>query len=490
MSRTLPTAAEARAHPVAWAMYASGGEWQPARHLWYLSDRLMRLYRGEGKRLLISIPPGHGKSEFASKYYPAWHMGTRPETRVILTSYAQEITREWSRGIQGSLSEHGDVFGVTVNTRASVDRWDVFDAVSQRRTGGSMRAVGMEGAITGRRAEIMICDDPIKGPEQANSEAHREAVWEWWTKVALTRLLPHSVVFVIQTRWHSDDLAGRIQAQQDAGHGGEPWEIVNLPAIAEENDPMGREPGEALWPEVFSSEYLAKVRAEVGEHTWQCLYQGQPVPDGGQMFRREWLRYANLDAGAVTIGDTTHRDDGVTFATVDMAASVKRRADYTAIMVCRWLRLPKSLIVVDVIRDRFEAPDLITALESLRDKHGLAAIYVEEVDHQISLMQVLRRSGLPIRAIKADRDKQARALPVTAAMEAGWVVFQRNAHWLGQLERELMEFPHGKHDDQVDALAYAVRVAMRWRRDDGQGRRRYAQQLDQPRGRRGWRIGR
>jgi hypothetical protein len=244
---------------------------------------LGRVAIGSVKRLLITMPPRHGKSEFASKYFPAWYLGTFPDRRVILTSYEADFAMTWGRKVRDLLHEFGPaVFGVSVRSDSTAaNRWGIED-----NTGG-MDTAGVGGPITGKGAHLLIIDDPVKNAEEAASETMRNKAWDWYVSTAYTRLEPAGAVILIQTRWHSDDLAGRILAH--AAETGERWDVVNLPAMAEEGDVLGRESGEPLWPERFDLDALERIRATLGGYYFAALYQQRPGPPDGAMFKTAWL---------------------------------------------------------------------------------------------------------------------------------------------------------------------------------------------------------
>lgn len=470
----------ARAHPVAWAMYASGagevdergrvnpGDWRRSRHLEHLADLLVQVAQRKIKRLCVSMPPRHGKSELISKYYASWLMGARPRSRVVVASYGAELTKQWSGAARDLLSEYGEeVFGATAWDRAKAAEWWTLDPLGSRM-GGNFYAVGKGGALTGRGADDLIIDDLFKDAAEANSPTLREHAWQWLTSAALTRLEPDAACVIVSTRWHHDDHIGRLEAAQERGEISG-WTFLNLPAIATTADELGRQPGDALWPERFALEDLARIRSEVGAYVWEALYQGRPTPSEGGFFKRSWMHGYKLEGDRVVVeGRGSLPVDGLRrFATVDLAASAKASADYTVAMV--WGYAPEwgILFLLDVFRERVEGPALVPLLKGVRDRWALAVLFVERIGFQLTLIQAARAAGLPIREVRPDGDKVSRALPATARMEAAEILFPLGAPFMPELERELLEFPRGTHDDQVDALAYAARVFEDLRRGGG-----------------------
>lgn len=213
------------------------------------------------------MPPRHAKSTLISHWFGVWYLHLFPERRIILTSYAADYAATWGRRVRNSIVEHGEVLGLSLaGDTTAADAWET----EQR---GGMVTAGVGGPITGRGADILIVDDPIKNSEEANSATYRDKVWEWWQSTAVTRLEPGAAAIVVMTRWHEDDLAGKLLSDEDSG--GE-WELLNLPAIAEKDDVIGRHEGEALWPERYDLAALDNRRLAVGEYVWQSLFQQRP----------------------------------------------------------------------------------------------------------------------------------------------------------------------------------------------------------------------
>lgn len=471
---------------VAWSMLVSGvernertGEWETpfvkGRHIQAICEALLRLYRRDTKRLAISLPPRHSKSTLVDKMWATWVLGRRPRSRILLSSYSQELTREWSGFARDALVAHGqETFGVDTSSRAKATRWNVYQG--QSPTGGGMRAVGAGGGIKGRDVDVFVADDLVKDDRAMATQAARDKLWAWMESIFNSRMEPWSVGLYIGTRTHHDDPVGRLKKRQEAGELGEPWEFLNLPAVAEDDDPLGRAPGEALWPERFGKRFYELKRVDVGPYTWQCEYQGQPTPAEGGMFKRSWLRHYDRDGGAVLLGSRRVKlADLKVLIPVDLAASVKTRADYTAMAVLGIDLEGANLVLLDLVRERIEGPDLVPRMRRVAVEWSPVAFYVESIGFQITIVQQALREGLPVREVRPDRDKVTRAMPLTAVMEAGRFWVPRGAPWLGALVGELLEFPVGKHDDQVDAVAYGVPVfldviaAKRRREQSGDG---------------------
>ncbi len=328
-----------------------------------------------------------------------------------------------------------------------------------------MVTAGVGGAITGRGAHLLIIDEPIKNAEDAYSATIRQKQWEWFTSTAYTRLEPDGVIIVVMTRWHADDLAGHLLSLFH-----DEWTVLSLPAIAETNEsyPFGledriyqRQAGEPLWPERFSSDDLARIQHSVGSRVWAALYQQRPAPEEGDRFKRHWFHYWISEAhGAVYRLDTDKRvptEACWLFGTMDLAASERASADYTVIGV--WAVTPENdLLLLDIIRAQVSAAEHDAMVESVFTRYSLSFLGIEAVQYQLSLVQRMVTKGYPIRKLKADRDKVSRSLVASSRYEMGSIFHKANAPWLDIFEDELLHFPNGKHDDQVDVTGYAAIV--------------------------------
>ena len=442
----------AKMTPAAFAQKASRGRWQLARHLEMLDRCLMDLTAGRAPRLMTLMPPRHGKSEMISKYFPAWFLGVYPDKRIILSGHQAEFAASWGRKVRDLLDEVGaKLFGIRLRRDSSAaDRWDLAG-----REGGMVTA-GVGGPITGRGADLLIIDDPVKNAEQAHSQTFRDKVWDWYLSTAYTRLEPDGRVVLVQTRWHEDDLAGRLLAQaSQSAPAAESWYVLQLPALAEVNDPLERQPGEALWPDRFDVPALQQRQRALGSYWFSAMYQQRPTPPEGAIFRKTWFRYwASQDEFFLLDGHAVRRDDCWRFGSVDLALSERTNADYT--VIASWaVTAGGELILLDLIRDRLSAPKIVPLIRRTMARFSLDYVAIERVAIQEAIVQQARRAGLSIRPVRPQGDKISRAGAASVRFEAGCVYFPRAATWLDDLEAELLHFPVGAHDDQVDAVSYA-----------------------------------
>jgi predicted phage terminase large subunit-like protein len=433
---------------------ASGGVWDRADHLDLLCHTLEAVERGDIRRVIVTMPPRHGKSEVVSKHLPAWYLGLHPNREVILTSYSAELAQDHSRVAREVLREQGPpVFGVSVaQDSAAVNRWGI-----EGHRGG-MIAVGIGGSITGRGAHLAIIDDPFKGPEDSHSPTQRKRVIDWYRTVLRTRLAPGGAIIVIHTRWHKGDLVGHLLAEAEVG--GEQWTVIDLPAIAEEGDLLGRAPGAPLWPERFPLADLQELQRTLTAYWWQAVYQQKPGDPEGHQFKREYFRYFGTDGDQFVLhnpgGDTRiPASRCIVFQTCDVAGSLSTSADY--FVVGTWAITPhRDLLLLDIIRTRIEGPDQPDLLTQAFHRWRPALQGIESNGIGKTAYQTMVRSGLPVVELLADRDKALRAIPIASRYKAGAVYHPEHAAWLSEYEEELAGFPNAPHDDQVDVAAYAA----------------------------------
>ena len=444
--------------PADLAWIVSKGTWYPADHLLLLDTLLVKVSLGEIKNLMIFMPPRHGKSELTSKYFPAWYLGKFPDKRVILTSYEADFAAGWGYKVRNILQEYGpNLFGVQVSAQSAArDRWEL-----QGHQGGMMTA-GVGGAITGKGADLLIIDDPVKNAEEAQSKTYRKKTYDWYRSTAYTRLEPGGAVIIIQTRWHEADLSGMLLNEEP-----EKWTVISLPALAEENDLLGRTAGEALFTSRYNAADLQEIKKTLGSYWFNALYQQRPQPDGGAIFKRQFFKYATLTGDILDLGGEKKFILPMCriFQTCDPAASTKTTADY--FVLGTWAQTPNNdLVLLDVLRTRLEGPDQVILFKQQYQRWKPAFQAVESAGVGKTLYQMLIREGLPIKELKADTDKLTRALPAAARMEAGTVYFLQGASWLHEVEEELLSFPNGAHDDICDVISYAVKIVIEDRKQN------------------------
>jgi predicted phage terminase large subunit-like protein len=413
-------------------------QFQLARHHELIVSRLEAIERGEISRLMISMPPRHGKSLLTSTIFPAWYLGRHPERSVIFATYGQELSDDFGRQVRNLIADpaHRTIFP---NCRLSGD-----SAAAHRfniNPGGAYFAVGRGGPITGRGAHLLIIDDPLKDYQEASSETTRKALHDWFTSVAYTRLAPGGAIVLVQTRWHEDDLAGRLLRFNEH----ERWEELSLPAVAERAEEFRRE-GEALWPDRFPLSELVRIRGAIGTRAWAALYQQRPSAAEGVIFKRDWWRFY---ASPLTVSWNR------IVQSWDTAFKTGTENDFS---VCTtWGVAENGYYLLHLWRERVEFPELKRVVASLAEQWKPNAILVEDKASGQSLIQELKTStALPIITVKVDSDKQTRAQAVTPLMEAGRIFIPESASWVSHFIEEMAGFPNGIYDDIVDATTQAL----------------------------------
>lgn len=407
--------------------------YESAPHHRLIAERLEAVERGEIKRLMIFMPPRHGKSELASRRFPAWYLGRKPKAEIIAASYNSDMAADFGRDVRSIVAseEYQAVFpGVCLRVDSkAAERWHT-------TVGGAYRAAGVGTAMTGRGADLLLIDDPIKDREEADSDLRRDRVWDWYRSTAYTRLSPEGRIVVIQTRWHEDDLSGRLLEQMSAE--GDQWEILELPALNAD--------GSALWPERYPAERLNAIRATLGQREWSALYQQQPQPDEGGFFKREYLKtwaekpkhlhiYGTSDY-AVTDGDgdyTVHRVWGV-----DPQGNLYRLDGW------------RGQTTADVWVE--EKLDLIARWKPFA-WFGEAGVIQKAVEPMLRRRMLERKVFCRLEWLASIHDKPTRARGFQARAAMGKVFFEPQAD-LG----EFLSFPAGKHDDDVDCASLIGRA--------------------------------
>lgn len=448
-------------------MIATKGKFTLANHLDFLNKKLLDVAAGVVTRLAVFMPPRHGKSETISRWFCVWFLLNFPDKRVLLASYEAEFAAQWGQKVRDGFNEVAEQFGLRVNPMiAARHAWEIqrFDERTQTwvATGGGMKTAGIGGPLTGRGGDIVIIDDPVKNAEEAFSPTMREKAWDWYRSTLYTRLEPDARIIIVQTRWHEDDLSGRIL--NEIGKGGDEFEVINFPAIAESSDVLGREPGAALWPQRYDEVALKQIEASVGPYWFAAMYQQQPIPAGKGTFQMQWVGRYRKANGTYILTKPDGSQHGwpvqstVIFSTVDLATSLKETADFTVIST--WALTPQSeLLLLDVVRERMEGPEHNGLLVNVWLKYKPTMFYIEQAGFQLTTIQHALRAGLPITPVVPQGDKLQRSLPAAARMKAGFYYFPEGTAFEDE-ERELWRFPASPHDDFVDTVSLATLAVM------------------------------
>ncbi len=412
-----------------------------------IATALERVERGECKRLMIFVPPRHGKSMLTSEHFPPWYLGRNPTKSIVCATYAQDLADDFGRKVRNQMVDpmYGEVFP---NAHVSPDSASISRISTQEH--GNYYAVGIGGALTGRGAHVLVVDDPHKDRQEADSFLARKRAKDWYQSVAYTRLMDDGAVIVMQTRWHEDDLAGWLMRE----HGDENWEVVNIPADLEKDI--------IPWPERYPAEALTKIRRMIGPREWSALYMQEPVPGGGGEFRRDWMKH--YESPPDETGGGTNK-----YILVDPAGENRPGNDYTAIWVLG-LQADGNYYWLDGVRDRLNLTQRVATvmrlhrkwkpIETRYERYGMMGdiqALVAEQNRVNYRFQVTEVAGNKLK--KEDRIR--RLIPM---FEAGKFYAPRTLYYTASdgvprdlvqtfIEEEYAPFPAALHDDMLDALS-------------------------------------
>lgn len=421
-----------------WCIEALQGQGiKPERHHRLLLSELEAVERGECDRLMVLMPPGSAKSTYASMLFPAWYMARNPGHSVISASHTAELAERFGRRVRNLISEHGITLGVALSPdNQAAGRWETTDH-------GEYYAAGILGPITGRRADLAIIDDPVKSRQEADSDVVSSRIWEWWKADLSTRLKPNARVVLIMTRWSETDLGGRVLDDMRAG--GKPWKVLRLPMEAERDDPLGRAAGEPLWPEWFTQDMRKEAKRDV--RTWSALYQQSPAPETGSYFLSEWIH---------PVASMPPRESLRIYGGSDYAVTADG-GDYTVHIVVG-IDSDDRPWLLDLWRGQTASDEWVYAFCDMV-RHWKPMGWAEEQGQIRSgigpfLVRAMRerrayvaRHAFPTRGDKAVRAQSFRGRIATLGLR-----IPEGAAWRTDFVSELLTFPVGKHDDQVDAL--------------------------------------
>lgn len=406
---------------------------RPARHHQIIVKELEAVARGECDRLALFLPPGSAKSTYASVLFPPWYLSSGAHRSIIAASHTAELAERWGRKVRNLVSEHEPLlgFGVAGDNKAA-GRWETSEE-------GEYYAAGVGGSITGRRSDLAIIDDPIRSREDADSKLIRDKQWDWYKFDLMTRLKPGAAVILIQTRWHEDDLAGRLLAEER-----ERWRVVALPMEAEADDPLGRQPGEPLWPEWFTDQMRTDAKRDA--RLWSALYQQRPTPDEGAFFKADWFR----------VGTPPPRDQMRIYGASDYAVTADG-GDYT-VHVVLGIDPDGRMWLLDVWRKQAASDEWVEAWCDLVVKWKPLGWAEETGQIKAGVGPFLEKRARERKAYtfrqqfptRGDKAVRAQSIRGRMAMEGLYIAADRP--WRADLIGECLRFPAGVHDDQVDAL--------------------------------------
>jgi len=418
-----------------------------------LMDFLVKVERGESPRLILTLPPRHGKSQLVSKHFPSFCFGVDPDISFISCSYGDDLSKRVNKDVQRimdnpiyhkifpktSLSKKRNAGGYNMAMRTT----SLFEIPGYN---GSFRSTGVGGGITGMGCDILSIDDPFKDRKSADSPTIRESVWDWYTSTAYTRLSPGGGVLVTVTRWHEDDLVGRLLDAMKQ-EGGDRWEIINYPAIAEHDEPH-RKKGEALHPGRYPLEMLLRIKHNIGSYDWGSLYQQHPTPRGGGVFKAKWIRHWTE---CPKVFDRVIQSWDFTFKDSENSDNVSGQV---------WGQLGSNFYLLDNDTDRMDFVSQVRAMQRMSSKwpDALEKI-VEDKANGPAIISAIGSRIPGIVPYTPRGSKTARAYSVSPLFEAGNVYLppmDEEHPWVKKYVDELLAFPNAEHDDQVDSTTQAL----------------------------------
>jgi predicted phage terminase large subunit-like protein len=434
-----------------------------------VDDALVDLADAPGAtgRQMIFVPPQEGKSTRTSCWFPLWLLAQDPTLRIAIVSYNQQKAVRWGKWIRRAIAANPDLGIELMEDSRAVDSYET-------TAGGRVISVGIGGGISGEPVDVMIIDDPVRGRAEAESPTYREAAWDWWESNGATRLSARGRVVLMLTRWHADDLAGRLLSEEPGT-----WKVLRIPAVRDPEIPLvrGSDGASAYAPngELISVQrrapgYFLDLKSKRSLYVWNSIYMQTPVAAEGNLFSRADFRYWQFAPP-----DATHHDplkgarasvegvplflaDMTRFITMDLAASKKTSADWTVAAV--WaITMDGRLLLLDRKRERIGEQAHWDLLRPLVVKWAAPDVYVEKGFIGTTLVVDATKAGIRIQPVTPETDKVTRSIPATNRVRAHTVYWPDYVPWLDEWEDEIAGFPSWAHDDQVDTLSYAARIA-------------------------------
>lgn len=415
---------------------AQYSNYRPADHHRKIANALERVVKGQCKRLMIFMPPRHGKSQLASEFFPAWFLGHHPDRYIIATTYAQELADDFGRKVRNQLQ---DPLYKAIFPECQISSDSASASKFNTEQKGSYFAVGAGGPITGRGAHVLLIDDPIKGREDAESDTSRRKLKEWYQSVARTRLMPNGAIVVIQTRWHEDDLSGWLLS----AHSHENWEVISLPAISEEGNP--------LWPDMYDLPALESIRDSIGSRDWNALYQQNPIPDSGDFFKREWFQFYDTPPTGMYI-----------YGASDFAVT-EGKGDFTEHGIFG-VDDKSNIYILDWWSGQTNSAEWIDAMLDLQNQwstmrwFGEAGVIRRAIEPQLAKRMEERNVYLNVEWMASMSDKSTRARGFQGRAANRKVFLPRKTGWAADLLSQIVRFPAGLHDDKVDVCSLMGRA--------------------------------
>jgi predicted phage terminase large subunit-like protein len=417
--------------------WAEACGYQPATHHRLINSQLERVERGELKRLAIFLPPGSAKSTYASVLFPPHYLAQRGNRALLACSHSTDLAESFGRRARNVIDSHSLELGYSLSEHSkAAGRWEVTN-------GGSYFSAGVGVGIAGYRADLGLIDDPLRNKEDADSKLIRDKQWDWYNFDFKPRLKPGAAVVLIQTRWHEDDLAGRILANE-----GSDWEVLRIPFYAEENDPLQRRPGEMLWPEWFKDEMFP-----TDPRVANALYQNNPTPEAGNFYQADWIDlYTYKTPGELPKNLRWYVGS-------DHAVSLRQEADFTCCLPGGYDSNGELWIPPNIFWEKADSGAVVEAMLDLVEAFRPVEWWAESGHISKSIGPFLnsrmreRKVYFVLTEVVSSKDKPTRAQPMRGRMKMGKVHFPAFASWWPKARHQLLSFPVGDHDDFVDALS-------------------------------------
>lgn len=421
--------------PLGYACHLTKFRYKPYKYIQHIEKEILNfIFNSKLQILQISIPPRHGKSEYISHWLIFWLLMNIPTIKIILTTYGMRLTETFTLRIRDLMLHYGRLRGVSLTKHTQHEFYTQY--------GGGVIGTGVDGALTGKGGDLILIDDPVKSDAEAMSRNRRDKTWQWFISTLYTRLEKNAKLILLSTRWHKDDLTGRIIENRNLFGG---IKTINLPAIAGTNDILGRKEGEVLCPERFPLEDILIRKKVMGNFWFNALYQQNPINEEAQIFKNEYWNWYN---------ENEIIKPEYIIQVWDTAYETKEHNSYSA--CCTLGKIGNKIYLLDVYRGQIEFPELKKQGRLLIEKWQPNKVCIEGKASGKSLIQELKRIFNKRIEELESMDKTTRAYIVTPFLEERNVYIKQNAPWVGDFLSELSDFPNGKHDDQVDAFTLGL----------------------------------
>lgn len=425
------------------------------RHQKYIEPYLQQIADGKQLFIIVELPPQHGKSTYITETFPAYYLSKNPDHQAMIVCYSEDLFKKFGRKNRDKFRMYStELFNLEISAvTASVSDWGI------NHHNGNLYSTSILGSATGRGSDLLIVDDPVKNRAEAESKTIRDKIYAEWQDTFFSRLSANGSVIVIMTRWHEDDLAGRLLRDQSL-----PWIEIKIPAIAEENDLLGRQPGEALAPEIGKDEeWAVRTKKVSGSRTWAALYQQRPTVDGGNIFKRAWAKYYVPDVetrSKLGLGKEVAilpQQFNQQVQSWDCTFKDKDTSDFVAGHV--WVRAEADFYLVDRHHERMGIVETMRAIESMTTRHPEAsAKLIEDKANGTAVIEMLQKKISGIVPVNPEGGKEVRAQAVAPFWEAGnvYLPHPKWKPWVDDMLAEIESFPNAPHDDDVDAMTQAL----------------------------------